>query len=417
MAAENHKVHITLVGGQPYPVYLGIKESSPDKVIMVCSAQSSKDADRIADVAEIDQSSREIVLADPVNIQSVYQVIQEKIINGISPDTEYSVNLTGGTKIWAIALFDLLRGHENVKMFYIDQSNNLYDLSAINQMPSNLSFETDVVFRLNGANAKRYRSLSEYTGEDFSAIKRIEEILEHKQFIPAITALTSPRNFRDRTQIPHHYQNVFNGSFLKYDTDHPHTQHEFGHADLRVSVKGKTHCYTLDAPHLRELLFYAGWFEVLVAHMLSKWKACPDIRLGVLFVYTFTPKALPKNEIDVVMNTGSRLLFVECKTQITNITDIDKFKTVVDYSGGRGSLALFVSYYTMMPTAREKCRDSDVMCFSIEDARQEFWDKQDCDPHRLSGPELKEKENQMNDYVQVKFNELLNNKLRTSNKK
>ena len=65
MAEEHLKVHIALVGGQPYPIFLGIKEFRPDKVIMVCSDQ--RDADRIARVAEIDASRREVVVVDPVN--------------------------------------------------------------------------------------------------------------------------------------------------------------------------------------------------------------------------------------------------------------------------------------------------------------------------------------------------------------
>ena len=34
------KVHITLVGGQPTPVFQGILYSNPDKVIYICSKQT-----------------------------------------------------------------------------------------------------------------------------------------------------------------------------------------------------------------------------------------------------------------------------------------------------------------------------------------------------------------------------------------
>ena len=41
-------VHIALVGGQTYPVYLGIAETSPDRVILVHSESSLAEAQRIA---------------------------------------------------------------------------------------------------------------------------------------------------------------------------------------------------------------------------------------------------------------------------------------------------------------------------------------------------------------------------------
>ena len=41
------KVHITLVGGQPAPVYKGIIDQHPDAVILVCSNDSVELADNV----------------------------------------------------------------------------------------------------------------------------------------------------------------------------------------------------------------------------------------------------------------------------------------------------------------------------------------------------------------------------------
>jgi len=40
------KVNISLVGGQTYPVYLGIAESKPDKVILIHSEKSKGEVER-----------------------------------------------------------------------------------------------------------------------------------------------------------------------------------------------------------------------------------------------------------------------------------------------------------------------------------------------------------------------------------
>ena len=412
MAEEHLKVHIALVGGQPYPIFLGIKEFRPDKVIMVCSDQ--RDADRIAGVAEIDASRREVVVVDPVNQKSVYEVIQDRIVSQMSPDNEYSVNITGGTKIWAIVLYDLLHGRNNVKLFYIDQNNNLYDLAAINQTPSNLDFEMDDVFKLNGAKVQHYTSFSDYKDQDFSAIAAIEDIYKKNHIV--LHKMTHPDRCKNREMVPHHYHpGPFDGCSLKFDD----SETGDGHAELSFLVKNHDrHDYSLDAPHLRDLLFFTGWFELKVAKMLSRWKSSHDIRLGVSFAYTSAPnKPITKNEIDIIMNTGNRLLFVECKTQINNLTDIDKFNNAVKIFGGKGCLSLFVTLYSMQTNAIEKCKDSEVMYFSIEDTRKEFRHQLTVYPNgagRLDPNTLKE---QTDEYVQQRLNDLLDKGLKKSNKK
>lgn len=47
--------------------------------------------------------------------------------------------------------------------------------------------------------------------------------------------------------------------------------------------------------------------------MLSVWKSGQDIRVGVRFDFASSMRL--KNEIDIIMNTGNKLLFVECKTR------------------------------------------------------------------------------------------------------
>ena len=44
------KIHITLVGGQSYPVYLGIVETKPERVVLLCSKETKGSAEHIAEV-------------------------------------------------------------------------------------------------------------------------------------------------------------------------------------------------------------------------------------------------------------------------------------------------------------------------------------------------------------------------------
>jgi hypothetical protein len=58
---------------------------------------------------------------------------------------------------------------------------------------------------------------------------------------------------------------------------------------------------------------------------------------------------------------------VECKTQISSSTDIDKFRTAVKNYGGLSSKALFVTDNVMTDLQKEKCRESDIIMFSFQD--------------------------------------------------
>jgi len=98
--------------------------------------------------------------------------------------------------------------------------------------------------------------------------------------------------------------------------------------------------------------------------MLSKWDKGKNIYLNCHF--PFKPN-VDKNEVDIIVNTGSKILFVECKTQITHTTDIDKFRSVVKGYGGIGSKGIFVTDAKMTDIAREKCKEHGLLSFSLQD--------------------------------------------------
>ena len=101
--------------------------------------------------------------------------------------------------------------------------------------------------------------------------------------------------------------------------------------------------------------------------MLSKWDKAKEICLNCRFSSKID---LDKNEVDIIINTGKKILFVECKTQINSSTDIDKFRSVVKGYGGMGSKGLFVTDAKMSDFNREKCEERKILPFSIETAKQ-----------------------------------------------
>ena len=88
---------------------------------------------------------------------------------------------------------------------------------------------------------------------------------------------------------------------------------------------------TLGFPHAIELAFNSGWFEYKASNMLNHWKRTKNICMNCRFPFKTN---VDKNEVDIIVNAGNKLLFVECKTQINKTTDIDKFNSVAKAYGG-----------------------------------------------------------------------------------
>ena len=121
------------------------------------------------------------------------------------------------------------------------------------------------------------------------------------------------------------------------------------------------------SPNILKLVFKAGWFEYKVATLLESWEHSKEICLNCRFPFK---RNVDKNETDIIVNTGTKLLFVECKTQITHTTDIDKFRSVIKGYGGTGSKGLFVTEAKMKDIAKKKCEENGILSFSLKD---EHW--------------------------------------------
>lgn len=357
-------VHIALVGGQTYPVYLGIAETSPDRVMLVHSRSSLAEAQRIAAEFSGTGISFAYELCDPVNVKQVLEKTR-MLAEVLSDEDHYTINLTSGTKVWSILFHEAFATKPHVRFIYVDQSCNIYDLSNGDSHPG-APVDTDRVFRLNNTVALSYRDFKELTPEDINAILQLQEM--HGANRKAFSRLT--------IYMPHNHDSdgktttEYNGSSLSWDS-------ATNAVNIRIRKSGDSYMEeTITAPHIADLVFKSGWFEAEVARHLALWKHSREVRMNVMFPYE---AGSTKNEIDVIVNTGSRIVFVECKTSILNVTDLDKFSKAVRNYGGTGCHALFVCSSKMRPEALEKCRDNGIIPFSFKDTIDAANDKTDPD--------------------------------------
>lgn len=337
-------VQVALVGGQPAPVYNGITYYNPDKVILVCSKQTHQEAERIkAEFTEI----AEIKVMDPVNIVEISNET-ETLANSLSNDEVY-VNISGGTKSWSFYFSRVFGERSNAHIFYIDQNNTIWNFTDKTSNQANFDLNLDVQFRLYGNPLKEYKRISDFAEDDLEVLSKIYKIRKFNL-----------QDFGSLMRQYSEYSNEFdlgNGSLLSWNDKKQQIEITL------VNKSRPTMCEILKSTHIRQLLTKYTWFELEIAHSFDNWKFVKEVRMNCIF--KFKNKSA-KNEIDCIVNLGNKILFVECKSRITTITDIDKFKNAVKVYGGSGCKALFITIDPIPGDALEKCHDSNIIPFCIE---------------------------------------------------
>ena len=347
------KIHITLVGGQPAPVYQGIIATTPDKIVYIYSQDSLPILHKLK--SEIEITSEEYILdvTDPNKIKQC----AEKLAEQYKADT-VTINISSGLKSWSHWFGIVFDKYDNAAVVYMDQNNILWNYRTM-QASSGYTVDMHTLFRLYGNSIdKNYTPFSDYTEEDFNAIKKVESIrkVNHNAF----NKLTALLDTKRKNILINQKTGVFSDSSM--------SEVRWDKSACRVSITLFNKKYfkneTIESPHAIDIVFNSGWFEVKIAQMLSKWDKAKDICLNCKF--PFKPK-VDKNETDIIINTGSKILFVECKTQIANTTDIDKFRSVIKGYGGTGSKGLFITDAPMTDIAKAKCEERGILAFSLQE--------------------------------------------------
>lgn len=355
------KVHITLVGGQPAPVYHGIVATQPDKVVFIYSESSRDVVEKVRSEIRIAEDKQEpLNTTDPQLITERANALAEKYKND-----EITLNISSGLKSWSHLFGRIFDSMSNASVVYIDQNNVLWNYRTM-ERKSDFEFDMDVLFRLYGNRLENYKRLNDYTEEDLKALDKIKNIRLFN--IPDFNKLTATLNDKQhnilRNQNSGKFDLTVNGSqsYVEWEKT---TKDSVGFVRIFLTKKnGKSQEITFESENAVDLAFNSGWFEFEVATLLSKWTKAKSVYLNCHF--PFKPK-VDKNEVDIIVNTGTKILFVECKTQITHTTDIDKFRSVVKGYGGTGSKGLFVTDARMTDVARKKCEEHGLLSFSLQD--------------------------------------------------
>ena len=344
------KVHIALVGGQPAPVEKGILATAPDLVEFIYS-QESKSAMEII--------SRRIpcpiVPSEPLDPTDPEMILAriDSLIEKYESD-EITVNVSGGLKSWSHLFGIRFNELPNATVIYVDQNSILWNYRTMSGTPV---AQADLANHLSlYGNDFQFISLSEYDRKDDLAADAIEQARNFatNEFNQLTFLFPSTKKKQWNEAVKNHYRDVFtlqSGSFLNWER---RAANGMGNARIHLERKGgKIFDRYYESPHLVNLLFNSGWFEYKVAKILSEWGGAKKVYLNCVFK---SESHRDKNEVDIIVETENRFIFVECKTKLATSTDIDKFNSVKASYGGTACLGIFVTINDLTDVEKEKCR-------------------------------------------------------------
>lgn len=338
------KIHITLVGSEITPVQDGINYIKPDQIIFICSEKSHEISENDFDIPF------EIVKLDSNDLLSIHEKVLE--IYSIYKDCNLSINLVGGTKSWSLVFFEVFY-NTDTEFILVEQGGKVWDLRKKTFVSLTTSSFEDLF--PNGMPTK-FIKFNDYTEED---VQMVEAILKLKKINEGMFFGLIDEARRKKNEV------IFERKENKLEWNKNEKAFYFTLEDKR---KGKLVTKVLKSKNIRRLLIDAGWFEYKVASIISKISNVKEILTNCSF---HANNDVPKNEIDIIAHIGNKLLFVECKTQIKAITDIDKFSSAAKNYGGLGRKALFVTNAPKKKEALEKCKDNEVLEFCLTDYKSE----------------------------------------------
>lgn len=337
------KHQITLIGGQITPAYWGILERDPDVIHLLYTVESRFHVPILKGLFPLK-------VFHPIQISPYdFEEIKEKVESIIyeNPDEIFELNLTGGTKVMALACQNIFKTLE-YNSFYIDQTNKIFDFNNNSYTPINSRIKTDLFLMLSGHKDFKSKSLSEYTTSEMIFAKQFELFSESKEYKKIAKLL---RNNRVDTANISSYtlgDGLFN---LKWKS--PYFTLQTSGYELKCESKNAF-----------KIAFNGLWWELIVADSIKKWNKIYELKIGVE-ILSKTEKGEIKNEIDILVNTGYNLIFVECKSGDVLQEDINKMRVVKRLYGGLVSRSILICKYSPRKSIIEKCQDLGIDVFYI----------------------------------------------------
>lgn len=298
----------------PIPAYLFIKEKyeEGDRMMYISAKDTEEDLDALSELFSVPATHiDEIILKNDVDELS-YEKICRAVLARLNHETQYCVNLAGGTRYMALAVQQVFEKF-NTQFFYVQVEENLIVQSVFDDG----IYNNDDLF---------YPIKYKMTIAEYLRAHEIQNKLLQYDHLPIRSESESTNIFEMFTQNKFTYEDYevmemlrlhyrsrkrINISAIESSTDPnrpaiPHLSAFLNH--LYFIPKNNGMLYRDELEYLT-----GGWFEEYVYYLVKKHINPDDLAIGVKISRAGVKH---NNELDVIFTKGNKLFVIECKTGV-----------------------------------------------------------------------------------------------------
>lgn len=287
------KTIVNIVSAQTTPNYLFVKEMYKEQdVIVWIVTKKMKFAMQYLRNALPNASHEEIIIDSEDNFKEIKNTLKKKF----QSETSFYVNLTGGTKILSLSVYEYFKENHNQTKFYyisIDKKNTIINVDTQEEIPIKYRININEYFTLYGLSKKeKDEKATPYLS--FDAAKYMYSLLKSGIYQrDEITTLREKR-YKDKLK-PISINDLEDASIKEFITLNKFPTKEYGKFS-KYDVK------YIVGEWLEDLIFYITEYEMK-----------PDSILKGIHIYKDS-QSQSDQELDVVYTKDNEFFIRECKT-------------------------------------------------------------------------------------------------------
>jgi len=360
---------ISIIGDETIPNFRAYKEFKPDVLIHLFSSKTKNANAILASLIDPAVTSFKEIEVDGFDFKKITQKLE--VFDLELEKTDFlTLNLTGGTKMMALALMDFARKQEEkctVSYFYIDTDQNIQWFK-----------EDRIETFCNTVDLKEFIELKGQKIHGYS--KYADMMLRFKSELPAFAKLLvnpNDKNYQQLIKLLDKVRKLTETSkrsnldalneVIRDNRTNNFYQYCYLNGQFDLTINDFQLQLFVQEKDLDYFLFNTGWFELLCASKIAKNFNHYFIYLNVEFPILQNLNQgngilCIKNEVDVLLNDGGKLIFIECKAGRVSSSDIDKIIVRRDTYGGLVAEARLVYLFDsgLPAIVREKCEENKI---------------------------------------------------------
>ena len=296
----------------PISAYLFIKEKyeEGDSLMFISAKDTADDLEFLSSIWKVPEDRIEEILFKRDSDEDAYELICRNVVSHLNAETNYCVNLAGGTRYMALAVQQVFEKF-NARYFYVNvEENKIVETVFDDSIYDNDDRFTPIRHRMR---IKEYLELHELSNNLNHIKMPVRSEMCTQGVYDVLTKVGIDASDAETLCQLREYRKKKTRSKISQMT-HPVSPKIKPVPHLRHFMD-KIHFKETDAGYLRpEEIDYltGGWLEEYLYGFVKKLVKPDDIAMGVRIFQ----KNLPQhdNELDVVFTKDNQLFVMECKT-------------------------------------------------------------------------------------------------------